>query len=161
MKRTVLMCLALAVLLLVPPPAAAQEAAKQKCTLEVGACLGMFDKMRERPWLGIEYEPQADGGLLIKRLVPGGPAEQAGMKPGDTVLTVEGVKVPEAPKLLAGKAGWRIGGKVRYRVRRDGQEQEMPVVMGQISNELLARLIGDHMVENHLASAEAGASRIN
>lgn len=45
-----------------------------------------------RPWLGINAE-EAQGRVIISRVTTGGPAEKAGLKPGDLILTVNGKTV--------------------------------------------------------------------
>lgn len=45
-----------------------------------------------RPWLGINAE-EAQGRIFITRVTSGGPAEEAGLKPGDLILTVKGKTV--------------------------------------------------------------------
>jgi S1-C subfamily serine protease len=45
-----------------------------------------------RPWLGVNVE-EAHGRVFIVQLTPGGPAEEAGLKPGDMILTVDGKAV--------------------------------------------------------------------
>ena len=40
-----------------------------------------------RPWLGINAE-EAHGRVFVTRVTPGGPAEKAGLTPGDLILTV-------------------------------------------------------------------------
>jgi len=46
----------------------------------------------QRPWLGINAE-ESHGRVFITRTTPGGPAEKAGLKRGDIVLTVDGKEV--------------------------------------------------------------------
>lgn len=45
-----------------------------------------------RPWMGINAE-EAQGRIFITRVTKGGPAEKAGLKLGDVVLTVKGGEV--------------------------------------------------------------------
>jgi S1-C subfamily serine protease len=45
-----------------------------------------------RPWLGINAE-EAHGRIFITRVTSGGPAEEAGLKPGDLILSVKGKTV--------------------------------------------------------------------
>ncbi|MDH4265973.1 MAG: S1C family serine protease [Deltaproteobacteria bacterium] len=45
-----------------------------------------------RPWLGINAE-ESHGRVFITRVTPGGPAERAGLQPGNLILTVHGKAV--------------------------------------------------------------------
>ena len=45
-----------------------------------------------RPWLGINSE-ESHGRVFVTRLTTGGPAERAGLQPGDLILTVKGTAV--------------------------------------------------------------------
>jgi len=49
-----------------------------------------------RPWLGVTAN-EADGKILVARVVPGGPAERAGVEAGETIVAVGG----ERPRSLA------------------------------------------------------------
>ncbi len=46
----------------------------------------------ERPWLGV-YTEEYEGILLVQRVADGGPAEAAGVKPGDIIAAAGGVPV--------------------------------------------------------------------
>jgi S1-C subfamily serine protease len=59
-----------------------------------------------RPWLGL-YATEDEDGLSVASLAPGGPAEAAGMRNGDRILTVEGIEVGELADFW--RAIWAIG----------------------------------------------------
>src|ERR1700761_116908 len=72
-----------------------------------------------RPWLGM-YATEADDSLVVGGLADNGPAEQAGVRPGDRILAVGGDEIGD----LAGL--WRrvwasgsAGAEVRIRLMRD------------------------------------------
>lgn len=51
----------------------------------------------QKPWLGIHAEV-SHGRIFITKVTSGGPAEKAGMKPGDIVLMVDGKEVGSLPE---------------------------------------------------------------
>ncbi len=59
------------------------------------------------PWLGM-YTQQVEGRLVVGGLAPGGPAERAGVKPGDLVLGVSGKRTMTLAEFLRGV--WSLGG---------------------------------------------------
>jgi S1-C subfamily serine protease len=80
-----------------------------------------------RPWLGM-YATEADDTLVVGGLADNGPAEQAGVRAGDKILTVNDEEIPD----LAGL--WRrvwssgsAGAEVRLRVDRDGSPKRVSV----------------------------------
>ena len=131
-------------------------AGQARCPLDGQACLDAFEKMRHRPFVGILLDEDSTGTVHVVQVVPGGPAAKAGMKVGDVLISLEGVPIPDAGKLIVGKAGWKTGAEVHYKVRRGEGERSLALTLGQISDEQLARMIGQHMVEAHLAYAETG-----
>ncbi|HJS88062.1 MAG TPA: S1C family serine protease [Acetobacteraceae bacterium] len=74
-----------------------------------------------RPWLGM-YANEADDELVVDGLADNGPAEEAGVQPGDRVLAVDGEEVSDLASL------WRrvwacgsAGAEVRLRLVRDSR----------------------------------------
>ncbi len=59
-----------------------------------------------KPWLGINVE-EAHGRVFITKVTPGGPAEKAGVQPGDLVLSVKGKAVKDLADLY--RKVWALG----------------------------------------------------
>jgi hypothetical protein len=73
--------------------------------------------------VGFDLGQSAEGRLFIAFLDPTSPAEAAGLRPGDVVLTVEGrrfASVSEAMRTV--RDAWRANGEVNLSVERQGQE---------------------------------------
>lgn len=138
--------LALALLLIVPISALAAET---KCPLPLTECLMQFQRMRERPWLGVVVEMDSvSHQRVIQSVVPGSPAEAAGIRAGDVLLKIESKPPAE---WFAGKAGWKDSDELPVAVQREGAQRMLTVKAHAISEELFAKYIGVHMIEGHLA----------
>ena len=59
-----------------------------------------------RPWLGM-YTAQSPDGLVVTGIAPGGPAERAGVQPGDVIVDVEGARVSELADFF--RRIWALG----------------------------------------------------
>ena len=59
-----------------------------------------------RPWLGM-YTARSPDGLAVTGIAPGGPAERAGILPGDIVVDVDGARVGELADLF--RRIWALG----------------------------------------------------
>jgi S1-C subfamily serine protease len=82
-----------------------------------------------RAWTGI-YPQGADGSVVLTGLVPGGPADRAGLSRGDVVLSVDGVTVGSLAELY--RVLWRRGpgDVVSFRILRDGALRVVEVTAG-------------------------------
>lgn len=95
-----------------------------------------------RGWIGIESQditPElADSfglsrksGAIIAGVVRGGPADKAGMRPGDILANVDGKKVGSTTDMLNLIAQLAPGGKTRMTVIRKNQESTIDVMVGK------------------------------
>ncbi len=143
----------LAVLFAVVVLAAPARAEQPRCPLSLSECMQQFGAMRERPWLGVEVVTDSlSGARVVRAVVPGGPADRAGVKPGDTLQQVGGVEPQLWFASRAGwKRGWAEGDATTLTVGRAGHEHVLGMRLGHIPEETLARMIGVHVLEGHLA----------
>ncbi len=93
-----------------------------------------------RGWLGIEPQdlptdavrPVAnDGGVAIRGIVRGGPADRAGIHPRDVVVEIDGKPIRDTPALLARIADLPPGSVVKVRIWRDSAAQDVDVTVGK------------------------------
>lgn len=92
------------------------------------------------PWMGVDGQavtgelsptlglsrPQ---GVLLKRVYPGGPADAAGIRVGDVVLSVDGVEVDDIQALNYRVATHKAGEKARVRVSADARVRDVIVTL--------------------------------
>jgi putative serine protease PepD len=71
-------------------------------------------------------------GVGVVDVVPGGPADTAGIRPGDVIVSVNGDQTPSAEALGAVLAGLQVGQKVTVTVDRGGAQQELKVTLGEL-----------------------------
>lgn len=139
----------LMLVLLAATPAGSKEPA---CPYDIGACLMMFEGLKQRPWLGVTVEADTvNHHSVIKSVIPGSPADRAGLKPGDRVTRIAG----RAPRewYMATKASWepRDDESGELAVLRDGQPLKLNLRYERIPDDQFARIVGVHMVDGHLA----------
>jgi S1-C subfamily serine protease len=82
-----------------------------------------------RAWLGF-YPQNHEGGIMISGVVPGGPAERAGLQRGDLVLSVDGSQVSTLRELY--EQIWRKGPglPLTVQVLRDSSLSVFEVISG-------------------------------
>jgi serine protease Do len=91
-----------------------------------------------RPWLGVTGEAlsaeiaeslgfEKPGGVVVKELFPRGPAAEAGIRPGDVLLAINGRDVMDPQGMAFRLATLRIGSEATVTVMRKGRQLELPV----------------------------------
>ena len=110
--------------------------------------LPVIDQLREfgetrRGWLGVRIQQVSDEiaeslgmdaakGALVAGVTEGGPAEDAGLLPGDVVVQFDGKDVPEMRDLPRIVADTNVGKAVDVVVLRKGEELTIQVTLGRL-----------------------------
>src|ERR1700704_2054487 len=95
-----------------------------------------------RGWIGVEVQeitpPVAESfklggtrGALIAGVLRGGPADKAGIKPGDVLLEVQGKPVADPAGMLNLIAALAPGQSAKVKLKRQGQEVDATVPVGR------------------------------
>ena len=83
-------------------------------------------------YLGVSAEADPSGtGAAVVVVSTGSPAEKAGLRVGDVVLSIDGVKVTDAGALTAAVEAHQPGDTVTIEYRRGSRHVKVPVVLGQ------------------------------
>ncbi|HEX4824580.1 MAG TPA: PDZ domain-containing protein [Candidatus Polarisedimenticolaceae bacterium] len=127
-----------------------------KCNVPIQECLNhMSSVLKQSGWVGIEYEPgtSAAGGYYVNKVVPGSPAEKAGLQPGDVLTALNGVRLATDNEAALQKVrqGWKPGQSVTYTVKRQGQDRDITLTLAPMPADIMAKWIGEHMME-HVAA---------
>jgi serine protease Do len=78
-------------------------------------------------------------GALVSTVESGGPAEKAGLKPGDVILSYNGKPIERSSALPPLVAQTKPGSKATLEVWRDGKKQEIAVNIGELKEPAVAR----------------------
>jgi putative serine protease PepD len=83
-------------------------------------------------FLGVATTDATDGspGAVVQQLTAGSPADQAGMKLNDRIVSVDGANVPGSAELRGIVQAHKVGDTVKVVVVRDGQEKTLNVKLG-------------------------------
>jgi serine protease Do len=82
-------------------------------------------------------------GITVSTVVPGTPADQAGLKVGDTIIAVDGKKVTKGAELVSDIASTKPGLKVTLTFIRNGKTQEAAVTVADRAKLFASRLNED------------------
>lgn len=99
-----------------------------------------------RGWLGVRVQTVNDEladalglarpeGALVAEVTPGGPADQAGIEPGDVIIDFDGQPVREMRDLPRMVADTTIDESVPITIIRDGEEMALEAMIGLLTEE--------------------------
>lgn len=98
-----------------------------------------------RGWLGVTIQPLTDElaesfgldkaeGALVNEVVKDSPADEAGLKRGDIILTFDGKAIEEMNDLPRIVAATRVNKTVKIEIYRDGKKREAKVKIGKLDD---------------------------
>jgi membrane-associated protease RseP (regulator of RpoE activity) len=83
-----------------------------------------------RPWVGLTTTSAPTGsGALVTQVVPGGPADQAGLQPGDVITAVNARPIASPSDIGGAIDSQMVGSEVLFQVDRGGQLQTIGVTL--------------------------------
>jgi len=96
-----------------------------------------------------------DSGVILSDVVAGSPAEQAGLKIGDTITSVDGKKITNGDELVADVAGRKPGSTAKIGYVRNGKPGETTVKIADRAKLFAARLGDEEEMNDESAPKES------
>ena len=98
-----------------------------------------------RPGIGIEggsvneqvaeyYKLQVDYGVLIAKVIPGGPADKAGVKAGDVITQINGKEIKDFQELRAALEKEKIGQNIELTIARGKEQVKVKLALEELKN---------------------------
>lgn len=112
-----------------------------------------------RGWLGVmiqhitpelakSFGLKEEKGALVADVTPGGPADKAKIKRGDVIIEFDEKPIREMSELPRIVAMTPVGKEVKVKVLRNGREKAFRVVLGELEEEMMAKLQPSEFAED-------------
>lgn len=88
------------------------------------------DNQNPRPYMGARLA-DGEGGIVVRSVTQGSPADKAGLKEGDKLISVDGQTVQKRTELRSLMSKAKVGQTLRLIVEREGQKEELSLTLGQ------------------------------
>jgi membrane-associated protease RseP (regulator of RpoE activity) len=87
------------------------------------------------PWRevppGDDLQPRGVTGAVVVEVIPGMPAEQAGLRVGDVIVAIDRTPIDRMHPLDQVIAQYEPGDRITLRFQRRGEEQSVRVILGE------------------------------
>jgi putative serine protease PepD len=88
-----------------------------------------------RPHLGVQVGDADGGGALVREVIAGSPADQAGLRADDVINRLGDDPIDGSEALVSAVRSSQIGDELPLTFARDGTEQRVTVVLGEAPSE--------------------------
>ena len=123
-----------------------------RCPAELQACLDwMATNYSDRGWAGMQLD--VDGMVYtVTEVHEGSPAGKAGIRPGDRLIAVNGVEFTDEnrEKLIELQQQMKSGARFTYTLKRDGKRRNVDFVLVAMPFDVIARMVGMHLLTDHV-----------
>ena len=119
--------------------------------------------------IGIQFRPNLSGavnriygfktGVLVQQVQPSGPADKAGLKPGDIITQIDGRPIKDGDDLVNEIASRKPGSSIRLGFIRDGKPTDATVTVGD-RDKVFAELNNPQAAEAPDQEGDAGESKL-
>jgi serine protease Do len=119
--------------------------------------------------IGIQFRPNLSGavnriygfktGVLVQQVQPGGPADKAGLKPGDIITHVDGRPIKDGDDLVNEIASRKPGSSIRLGFVREGKLTDATVTVGD-RDKVFAELNNPQANSAPSEEGDAGESKL-
>jgi len=134
------------------PAAAGESYSGKKCPEPTQVCLDhMATRMKNSGWVGVELDVDEKSGVMtVNKVIPGSPAEAAGIQTKDVLYALNGVRIAKEndSELMKARKEWKPGQAVTYTIKRNGTDRQVTLTLAPMPADVLARYIGQHMLEH-------------
>src|SRR5712692_6024676 len=103
--------------------------------------IGIMFNAQENPAIARVYG--TGSGVTVSDVTPGSPAEQAGLKVGDTIVAIDGKPVKNGDELVSDIASRKPGSKIAVGFIRNSKKQELTATVADRAKLFAARLGDD------------------
>jgi serine protease Do len=121
----------------------------------VRGSIGVEFNAQPSPAIARVYGTGAGGGVTIANVTAGGPADQAGLKTGDTIISVNGKEVKTGDELVNEISLLKPGSKAKLGYYRDGKERATDVTIADRAKLFAARLGDDNSEDEQAKPADS------
>ncbi len=131
---------------------AAAGVAGHECGMKAEECAQhMKEYAQTHGWLGIGLDMNDDNQMTVDKVWPGSPAEKAGFRVGDRIVSLNGLEAggKNLEKIHGLMRDAKIGDTAMYVVARGSENVTLQAVLAMMPADVLAESIDRHMKESH------------